>query len=132
MIALSSAYIELEHENGGDILNQLKKRNNGVIIVLFTAQAEVGTELAQKNNDYEFHLIDRVLKNYPSFKYAKVNAVDKAYSELVKATGISISDLYDSPSVLISEDRDGEWIHGDISSTKLAQVSRRYNERVNE
>ncbi|CAI2382388.1 unnamed protein product [Moneuplotes crassus] len=132
ILALSSAYIELTHEDGNDILKELKKRNNGVIVVLFVAEAEIGTELAQTNMDYEFHLINKVLKNYPSFKYAKVNAVDKNYSDLVKATGISISDLYNSPSVLISEDRDGEWIHGDISSSKLKQVARYYNERVNE
>ena len=42
----------------------------------------------------------------------------------------SISDLYNAPSVLISEDRDGEWIHGDQSLTLVAKTARIYNERA--
>ncbi len=132
LMAFTSAFIELQHSNGDDILNELKKRNNGVIVVLFVAEAEVGTDLAQTNSDYELHLVNRVLKNYPSFKYARVNAADKEYKELVKATGISISDLFNSPSVLITEDRDGEWIHGDGNLSVLTKTARIYNERVNE
>ena len=80
---------------------------------MFTVDAEMGTDLAQTNYDFEYHLIHGILYNYPSFKFAKVNANDPAYVNLVKSWGISVADLYNSPSVLISEDQRGEWIHGD-------------------
>ena len=132
LLVIANAFIEMKHEKGADILKELKKRNNGVLIVLFVAEAEVGTDLAQVNHDYEFHLIHKILNNYPSFKYAKVNVNDRAYSDIVKASGISISDLYNSPSVLISEDRDGEWIHGDASLNLVAKSAKVYNERTRE
>mmetsp|Transcript_17393 Transcript_17393/g.19514 ORF Transcript_17393/g.19514 Transcript_17393/m.19514 type:complete len:142 (+) Transcript_17393:27-452(+) len=132
LIAFSAAFIEFEHSNGDDILKELKKRNNGVILVLFVANADAGTDLGQTNADYEYHLLHKVLENYPSFKYARVDVTNSNYKSLVKASGISISDLYNSPSVLISEDRDGEWIHGDSSLTLVAKTARIYNERVQE
>ena len=125
-------FIEIKHSNGETVLKELQKRNNGVVVVLFVAEAELGTDLAQKNYDFEFHLVHKILHNYPAFKYAKVNVNDPAYSGLVKASGISISDLYNSPSVLISEDREGEWIHGETTLNVLAKVAKTYNDRVQE
>ena len=52
---------------------------------MFTVDAEMGTDLAQTNYDFEYHLIHRILYNYPSFKFAKVNANDPAYVNLVKS-----------------------------------------------
>ena len=130
LLVFTTAFIEIQHNNGDDVLKELKKRNNGVIVVLFEVEAEVGTDLAQTNYDYEYHLIHKVLNNYPSFKYAKVNVNDPSYKSIVKASGISISDLYNAPSVLISEDRDGEWIHGDQSLSLVAKTARIYNERA--
>ena len=132
LIAFSAAFIELEYENGSDILKELKKRNNGVIVVLFYVGSDQGTDLAQTNYEYEDNLVHKVLNNYPSFKYASVDVSDPNFKDLVKASGISIGDLYNSPSVLISEDRDGEWIHGDSSLTLISKTARLYNERVQE
>ena len=129
---LASAYIEIEHDDGSDILKELKKRNNGVIIVLFVVDSAVGSNLAEKNYDFEYHLIKKVLDNYPSFKYAKVNVNDPAYEELVNASGINATDLLVSPSVMIAEDKKGEWIHGDESLIMVSKAARIYNERVDD
>ena len=127
---LAQAFIEIKHDDGDDILVELRKRNNGVILVLFVIDLKSDTKLAEDNYEFEYHLIHKVLYDYPAFKYARVNALDPAYKNLVKATGLSISDLYNSPSILISEDRDGEWIHGDRTLTLIKRTARVYNERV--
>ena len=130
LLVAVSAFIEIQHDKGADVLAELKKRNNGVILILFVVEGEVGTNLAQMNYDYEYHLVHKVLNNYPMFKYAKVNANDPAYQDLVKAANLSIADLYNAPSVLISEDKKGEWIHGDSSMSLIRKAAENYNRRV--
>lgn len=129
ILSLVSAYNKLEASNGHDILRELEGNNHNVYVVMFHAGATNGSPLAHGNDDYENALISRVLDKYPNFFYAKVDANNKDYDELVKECAIEIDQLQKSPSILIMENGNGAWIHGPQTITKLEEYAPAYNKR---
>ena len=59
IVSMTFAYIPLRSENGDEVISELKKKNNGVIVILFVSEAELGTELDQINDDFEYHLTSK-------------------------------------------------------------------------
>ena len=129
LLALSMGIEELEHSNGHDILRELEGNNNNVYIIFFYAAATDGSTLGNLNEDYEKALTSRVLDEYPEFYYAKVDANNKDYSEVVKQCGIDVDELQKSPSILIMENGNGAWIHGPQTISKIEEYAPAYSKR---
>ena len=129
ILAVAFGYTTFEHNNGHEILRELEAGNHNVYVIFFYAGATEGSALANRNNDYEDTLVAKVLDDYPSFIYAKVDARDKNYEELVNAVGVNVNELQKSPSVLIMEHGNGAWIHGPETLSKIAEYAPAYNKR---
>ena len=129
LLACAYGYNTLEHNNGYEILNELEAGNHNVYLIMFYANATEGSPLAERNNDYEEALKERVLDNYPNFYYTKVDARNKDYEELINKSGISINDLQKGPSIFIMVHGNGAWIHGPETIAKIIEYAPAYNRR---
>ena len=129
LLAVTFAYTTMDHNNGHEILRELEACNHNVYVIFFYADATEGSGVANRNKDYEDTLVSNVLDNYPDFNYAKVNARDSNYDELVNAVGINVNELQKSPSILIMEHGNGAWIHGPETISKIAEYAPAYNKR---
>ena len=129
LISFSYAYVKMTHSNGKDVLDELQGGNHNTYVILFVAGATEGTGLANRNNDYEENLIKKVLNSYEKFHYTKIDARDKNYDSLIKATGISVGELQKAPSILIMEHGNGSWIHGPEAISKISEYAQVYNKR---
>ena len=132
IIACAFAYTKIEHSNGADVLNELEAGNHNVYILMFYHGDRKGSQIAQKNKDYEDALINGVLERYPGFRYTAINADDGRYSDLVRACGVVTEELRNSPSVLIMENGNGAWIHGPQTMNKIAEFAPVYSQRSNQ
>ena len=128
-MASSLAYHTITDNNGADILHKIEKKDGQVYVLMFYSSGHQGGAHNSHTVNDEKELIERVLKKHPSFHYAKINAADPAYAELVEATGIITSELHESPSVLIIEGGVGVWIHGPQTVNKIEEFSQDYLKR---
>ena len=129
LIACSFAYKTMDHNNGHEVLRELEADNHNVYVIMFYAGATEKSALANRNNDYEDALINRVLESFGDFTYTKVDARNRDYEELVNAVGINTSELQKSPSVLIMENGNGAWIHGPETISKISEYAPAYARR---
>ena len=129
ILAVAFAYNKLDSSNGHDILRELEAGNHNVYVIFFHAGATSGSALDNRNSDYESALFDRVLDRFPEFWYAKVDANNKDYAELINQCDIIVEDLQKSPSILIMENGNGAWIHGPQTIAKLEEYAPAYNKR---
>ena len=129
LLAFSLAYRTMDHNNGHDVLRELEAGNHNVYVVMFHAGATEGSALANRNNDYEDALINKVLENYGDFIFTKVDGRNNDYEELINAVGINVNELQKSPSVLIMEHGNGAWIHGPETISKIAEYAPAYSRR---
>ena len=128
-LASSMAYHTLEHSKGDDVLSKLEEGSNDVYIIMFYAPGHKGGNHNSKTKEDERELIARVLNKYPSFNYAKINAADPNYEDLVNACGIVTGELHEAPSVLIIEGGVGAWIHGPQTINKIEEFAQEYLKR---
>ena len=132
LIAYSVAYVKVEHSNGADVLRELEAGNHNVYVLMFYHGDRKGSQIAQKNKDYEDALISGVLERYPSFRYAAVNADDDRYGDLIRACGVVPEELRNSPSVLMMENGNGAWIHGPQTMNKISEFAPVYSQRASQ
>ena len=97
---------------------------------MFYVSGQKGGVQNVRTTEDEKELIGRVLDRYPSFKYAKVNADDKNYSDIVEAIGINTAELHESPSVLVIEGGVGVWVHGPQTINKVAEFATEYEKKA--
>ena len=129
LIACAFGYTEMDHNNGHEILRELEAGNHNVYVIFFYAQASEGSALDTMNRDYENTLRENILENFGAFFYAKVNARNADYQELIDAVGINTTELQKSPSILIMEHGNGAWIHGPETISKIAEYAPAYQRR---
>ena len=129
LLAVAFGYVTMDHNNGHEVLRELEEGNHNVYVIFFHAEGVEGSELDNRNNDYEETLITKVLDDYPKFHYAKVDARDSDYEELVSAVGVNVNELQKSPSILIMEHGNGAWIHGPETISKIAEYAPAYGTR---
>ena len=130
ILAVSYSFHLVEHKNSKDILNLLEAGDNKVYIILFYSPGQKGGMHNKQTSVDEKELLARVLERYPSFHYAKVNAEDKEYADLVKACGVNRGELHESPSVLIIEGGVGAWVHGPQTVNKIEEFAYEYARRA--
>ena len=114
----------IQHTKGSDILNRLKDDDSGVTVVLFTFGDAIKSneELTKTNDEYEGDLFD-VLQSYSKFNYARVDASNEDYEDLIEAAEIDINQLTKSPSVLLAAKKEGVWVHGGETLDKIAEYA---------
>ena len=121
----------IQHTKGSDILNRLKSDDSGVTVVLFTFGDAIKSneELTQTNDDYEAQLMD-VLASYSKFNYARVDASNEDYEDLIEAATIDVNQLTRSPSILMAAKREGVWVHGGETLDKISEYAPVYQKRT--
>ncbi len=129
LLAVAFGYTAMEHNNGHEILRELEAGNHNVYVIFFYAEAAEGSALANRNSDYEETLTKKVLEEFSGFYYAKVDARNDDYEELVSTVGVNINELQKSPSILIMEHGNGAWIHGPETISKIAEYAPAYQKR---
>ncbi|CAI2383108.1 unnamed protein product [Moneuplotes crassus] len=128
-IASTMAYHNLEHHNSTDILDKIQERDGQVYVLMFYSPGHQGGTHNAKTVEDERELIERVLKKHPSFHYAKINAADPNYKDLIETCGIVTTELHESPSVLIIEGGTGVWIHGPQTVNKIEEFAEEFLKR---
>ena len=129
MLTSTFGFKVVEHKNGQDVLKLLEEGDNTVYVIMFFVPGKDGSVHNVKTVEDEKELIARVLNRFPSFYYAKVNAADPNYADLVKACGIIVNELPESPSVLIIEGGVGVWVHGPQTINKVEEFAVEYQRR---
>ena len=92
-------------------------------MLFFYVSGQKGGAHNVRTAEDERELVARVLNKHPSFKYAKINADDQLYADLVEACGINTAELHESPSVLIIKGGVGVWVHGPQTINKIEEFS---------
>ena len=126
------AYTQIKHLKGADILSKLKdEKSNEVIVVMFTIGDYIKSnpELEQLVNKYEEGL-SNILQRYPSFSYARVDAANQDYQDLVDAAAILPGKLQKGPAILMSTRGEGIWTHGDEAVEKIAEYAPLYEQKA--
>ena len=126
------AYTQIKHLKGADILSKLKdEKSNEVIVVMFTIGDYIKSnpELEQLVNKYEEGL-SNILQRYPSFSYARVDAANQDYQDLVDAASILPGKLQKAPAILMSTRGEGIWTHGDEAVEKIAEYAPLYEQKA--
>ena len=129
LLASAMSYHSISHNKGKDILDLLEEGTSDVYVLFFYAPGHQGGYHNAKTVEDERELVARVLNKYPSFYFAKVNANDPNYQDLVKACGIITGELHESPSVLIIEGGVGVWVHGPQTINKVEEFAHEYLKR---
>ena len=118
------SYKTIESKNGQEILSRLQDGSSEIYVLLFYVSGQKGGVHNAKTTEDERELIGRILNRYPTFNYAKINADDQNYDDLIRAWGIIKTELHESPSVLIMQGGVGVWIHGPQTMNKLDEFAR--------
>ena len=130
IISLSQAYENMTYSNGQEVLDKLEDGSDDINLIMFYVSGLQGGTHNVRTTEDEKELISRVLNKHPSFKYAKVNADDEKYSDLIKAVGINTAELHESPSVLLMEGGTGVWIHGPQTVNRISEFADDYEKKV--
>lgn len=119
-----------EHKNGDDVLKRLQGGNNEVYVIMFTAGDNKGEAVKKKTKEYETAM-NGVQNKYPQFTYTTIDASNSNYKSLIDAISLITSELDKSPSVLIMQKGNGEWIHGPQTISKIFEFAPAYLQRMN-
>jgi len=131
ILSVALCYNNLKHSKGSDILDKLKGDANEVYVVMFTFgdQIKSNEELNKVNEQYEDDLFE-ILGRYSTFNYARIDAANEDYGDLVEACKIDQKQLVKSPSILMATKQEGIWVHGGETVEKIAEYAPAYEKRA--
>ena len=136
LFAFSSAWNQIEHTNGKELLHILEGgyyQDGGlhrIYVILFYNPGTGSENLRAKNDEYRSAVHGQVLDRWPNVYYTEVDATSADYVKFAEdVIGVNTAELIHAPSVLIMEYGQGVWIHGPESVARIARYVPAYEER---
>ena len=129
ILGFTHGYKPIDAKNGHNVLMQLESGDHEIYVIMFYSQGAIGSDIANINDEYERALISQVLDKNDNFYYAKIDAKNPEFDELILSTEIVVNELEKSPSILIIENSKGVWIHGPETVAKIGEFAELYKKR---